>query len=140
MIFKVSTSSFNSVRKISSTNIVAAGIMSSKALKIYTLHPTSIVKYIIGEGGKNIKELQEKSKCKMSINNNNSILISGENDKSVENGWKLVEETVRSFGWRYSRDLKVFHEIVSEGNYYILSNTKQTQHSTKIIWGARGQD
>ena len=104
---------------------------SSATQKVFPIQPPTIIKYIIGEGGKNIKDIQERSKCKVSINSaNSSVLISGETSGNVENGWKLVEETMRSFGWRYSHDLKVFQEVINEGLFLWNLNSLICHHQT----------
>jgi len=85
-------------------------------MKKFSLNPSALVKYVIGEKGKNIQEIQLKSKTKITVmEEGKSLHIGGESEKDVELAWQCIEDTLQQFGWKYNKTHKVFQEVKSEG-------------------------
>lgn len=113
----IHTSSPSAVCYSTTTTSSSNGSRGFKFSKRYPLTPSEkIIKYVIGEKGKNINEIQQRSQCRVSIEENSrGVVIGGENEQSVQFAWNLIEETLRDFGWRFDRQRQTFYEIQSEG-------------------------
>ncbi|KAG2386117.1 hypothetical protein C9374_002563 [Naegleria lovaniensis] len=65
--------------------------------------------------------------------NSRGVVIGGEKEQHVQLAWKLIEETLRDFGWRFDRQRQVFYEIQSEAQKLFADLEKNIEKEASLM-------